>query len=336
MKKVGIFYGTRPEYLKLKNIIKLIPVNKRDVIFTGQHDELLKNNFYTKKIDIKNKNQKKNRLNYIISQITTKIDLNTYDSVIIQGDTATTFAVAISAFNLKKKIIYIEAGLRSFDFFNPYPEEGYRQMISRVTDINFAPTKISKKNLLKENIKSKVIVSGNTSLDNLINFKKKTRYSNIVLITIHRRENLKILSDWFNKINEVAKNFKDLNFIYPIHANPEILKFKNILTNVKVINHLSHEKFINYLIRSKFIITDSGGIQEEASYLNKKVIVCRKTTERPEGIKSGHLFLCKKVTDLKRIISTLNKNYKIKTKCPYGDGKSSKRIVSYLKKNDLI
>ena len=148
MKKTAIFYGTRPEYLKLKNIIKLIPINKRDVIFTGQHDELLKGNFFTKRININNKNKKKNRLNYLISQLLTKINLNIYDSVIIQGDTATTFAIAIVAFNLKKKIIYVESGLRSFDFFNPFPEEGYRQMVSRISNINFAPTKLSKRNFI--------------------------------------------------------------------------------------------------------------------------------------------------------------------------------------------
>ena len=336
MKKTAIFYGTRPEYLKLKNIIKLIPINKRDVIFTGQHDELLKGNFFTKRININNKNKKKNRLNYLISQLLTKINLNIYDSVIIQGDTATTFAIAIVAFNLKKKIIYVESGLRSFDFFNPFPEEGYRQMVSRISNINFAPTKLSKRNLENEDVKGKIIVTGNTGLDNLITLKKKSYYSNIVLITIHRRENISILSEWFNVINEIAKSHKDVDFIFPIHANPEILKFKKILKNVKVVNHLSHEKLISYLVKSKLVITDSGGIQEEAAYLNKKVIVCRKTTERPEGIKSGHLFLCNKPNNLKKMTSRLIKDYKVKNECPYGDGKSSKRIVHYLKKNKFI
>ena len=158
MKKTAIFYGTRPEYLKLKNIINLIPQKKREVFFIGQHDKLLSKNFFTKKINIDKNNNKIDRLNSIINQIIGKINLSSYDSVIIQGDTATTFAIAIAAFNSNKKILYVESGLRSYDFSNPFPEEGYRQMISRISDINFSPTKLSKNNLINEGIKKKYLL----------------------------------------------------------------------------------------------------------------------------------------------------------------------------------
>jgi UDP-N-acetylglucosamine 2-epimerase (non-hydrolysing) len=336
MKKIAIFYGTRPEYLKLKNIIKLIPNNKKDVFFIAQHKELIKNNFFSKKINILKNRSGLNRLNSIISQIINRANLKNYHSVIIQGDTATTLAVAIVAFNFKKKIIYVESGLRSFDFLNPFPEEGYRQMISRIADINLCPTKLSKKNLQNEKVKGKIFVTGNTGLDNLVDIKKKSLYSNIVLITLHRRENIPLLSEWFYEINKIAERHKNLNFILPIHANPEIHRVKKILTNVKVVNYLTHEKLLFFLIKSRFVITDSGGIQEEASFLNKKTIVCRSTTERPEGIKSGHLFLCKNPKLLGRLCSKIIKKYRINKKCPYGNGKSSIKIVNFLKRNKII
>jgi UDP-N-acetylglucosamine 2-epimerase (non-hydrolysing) len=333
-KKIAIIYGTRPEYLKLKTIINLIPKKKIEVIFTGQHDQLISKNFYTKKISINKK--KNNRLNNIFYEIFKKINLNNYSSVIIQGDTATACAAAISAFNNKKKIIYIESGLRSFDKENPYPEEAYRVLISKLADINFAPTNLSKKNLNNERVTGKIYVVGNTGLDNLVNFRKKTLYTNQILITIHRRENLPILDRWIKALNLLAKKYHDLEFIYPIHANPEIKKKISKIKNIKIIEALNHDNMIKYLVRSRLIISDSGGIQEEASFFNKKVIVCRKITERPEGIDSNHLYLCKKPEFLPKLFERINKNYKINVPCPYGDGKSSKRIIKILRNEGFI
>lgn len=334
-KKIAIFYGTRPEYLKLKNLIKLIPSNKRDVFFIGQHKEMLHGNYFTKKIKI-NKSNNRNRLNSIISQITSKVDLNNYDYVIIQGDTATTFGIALVAFNNCKKIIYVESGLRTFDLNNPFPEEGYRQMISRISNIHLCPTSLSKKNLIAEKIKGKIFVSGNTSLDNLLDYKKKIKYSKFVLITLHRRENLSIMSKWFSEINKIAKKYGDLKFILPIHKNLEIKRHKKILRNVEVTENLPHKKLMEIFVKSKLIITDSGGIQEEASFLNKKVIVCRKFTERPEGIKSGHLFLCREPKFLYSVFKKINKSYKINKKSPYGDGKASNKIINFLLKQKIL
>ena len=251
---------------------------------------MIHNNYFTKKIRI-NKSSKKNRLNSIISQITKGIDLDNYDYIMIQGDTATTFGVALAAFN-NKKIIYVESGLRTFDFSNPFPEEGYRQMISRISDIHLCPTILSKKNLISEKNKGKIFVSGNTSLDNLLTYKKDIQYTNTILITLHRRENLSQISNWFYALDNIAKKYKEIKFIFPIHKNIEINKHRNILKNIEVVENLPHEELMKIFVKAKLIITDSGGIQEEASFLNKKVIVCRKSTERPEGIRSGHLHIC--------------------------------------------
>ena len=334
-KKIAIFYGTRPEYLKLQNIIKLIPKPKRDVIFIGQHDKLIHKNYFTKKIDLK-KTKNKSRLNSIFSQILSKLKLDKYEYVLIQGDTATTIGVALAAFNSKKKIIYVESGLRTFDLQNPFPEEGYRQIISRISDIHLCPTNVAKENLLSEKIKGKILVTGNTGLDNLLEYKKKINYSNLVLITLHRRENLSLIPKSFSEINKIAKKYKELRFIFPLHENSEIKKHKKILTNIEILNNLPHEQLMKIFIKSKFIITDSGGIQEEASFLKKKVIVCRKFTERAEGIRSGHLFLCKNPKFLSSLVKKINKNYKINKKSPFGDGKSSKRIVEFLSNQKIL
>jgi UDP-N-acetylglucosamine 2-epimerase (non-hydrolysing) len=332
-KRIAICYGTRPEYIKLKKIINLIPKTRRDVFFVGQHDKLISKNIFSKKITIL-KNKK--RLDSIFAQTILKINFNKVNSVLIQGDTASALACAIAAFNQGKKIIYLESGLRSFDFKNPFPEEGYRQMISRIADINLSPTLLSKKNLLNESVKGKIYVTGNTALDNLIFLKKKTSYSNIVPITLHRRENLNKINLWFRSINNIAKNYKNLKFVIPIHANPLILKNSKIFTHVKVIKNLEHEKFINILKNSRFIITDSGGIQEEGSFFNKKIILCRTKTERPEGIKTGHILICKRYDDLATIVNNVALNYKVNKKCPYGDGHSSKRIFRILKKEKIL
>jgi UDP-N-acetylglucosamine 2-epimerase (non-hydrolysing) len=332
-KRIAICYGTRPEYIKLKKIISLIPKKNRDVFFVGQHDKLITKNFFSKKISIL-KNKK--RLDSIFSQVISKINFNNVNSVLIQGDTATALACAIAAFNQNKKIIYLESGLRSFDFKNPFPEEGYRQMISRIADINLAPTLLSKNNLLNERVNGKIYVTGNTALDNLIHLKKNTFYSNIVPITLHRRENLKKMNLWFKSLNNIAKNHKNLKFIIPIHANPLILKYSKIFTHVKVIKNLDHKNFINMVKESRFIITDSGGIQEEGSFFNKKIILCRTKTERPEGVKTGHILICKHYNQLKVMVNKITSNYRINKKCPYGDGYSSKRIIRILKKEKIL
>jgi UDP-N-acetylglucosamine 2-epimerase (non-hydrolysing) len=326
--KILFCLGTRPEWLKIKPILNVMNPNDYDLFFTGQHEDLLKDLNFKYKVKVINN---KNRLDDIISSCMLNFPDENYDYVLVQGDTGSALGCALAAHNRKIKLIHLEAGLRTYDLKNPYPEESYRQVISRISDINLCPTELSKKNLINEKVSGKIYVVGNTVLDNLIDFKEKTEYSNNVLITLHRRENHEIMKEWFLKLNEIADTYKDLNFILPIHPNPNVQIYKNILNkNIKVIDPLSHNDLIDLLITCKFVITDSGGIQEEATFFNKKTIVCRITTERPEAIDTGHLFLCKTPNELSNLVYITNQNYYINNECPYGDGHSSKKIIKIL------
>ena len=327
--KILVIYGTRPEFLKVKPVINASK-GKIKSCFIKQHTDII--DFGKSDFSIEIDQTCKNRLNNIFSQIFIKVEniICDFDAVLIQGDTATVAASALVAYHLKKKIIYLESGLRTYDLENPYPEEGYRQMVSRIADINLCPTKLSAKNLKKEKTNGSVYVVGNTSLDNLIKLKKETTYGDKVLITLHRNENLSILKDWLTAIDEFAKNNANLKFIFPAHPNPHILEQAKILKNVEVISPLQHNELLNILKNCRFIITDSGGIQEESSFLNKKVIVCRKKTERPEGINSGHIILCEEPSKFNKKAETIKFSYVIQSKCPYGNGKSSKKILRLL------
>jgi|TARA_R110002153_G_scaffold5754_2_gene26582 UDP-N-acetylglucosamine 2-epimerase (non-hydrolysing) len=319
-------FGTRPEWLKIKPLIEVL--DDYQLLFTGQHSDLLKDLNVDYKINIKDNS---NRLDQLISDCLLQFPEGDFDSVLVQGDTASAFACAVAAFNRRKKIYYLEAGLRSYNLNHPFPEEGYRQMIARLSDVNFCPTELSKKNLLDERVEGECHVVGNTVLDNLISYKPKCEYTNKVLVTLHRRENHHLMDRWFTEVNKLASNNLDLEFVLPIHPNPNVLKHKHLLSHVNIVDPLSHSALLNLLVECKMVISDSGGLQEEGSFFNKKVIVCRKTTERPEAIETGHLHLCPKPEELNIIFEKINKNYIINSHCPYGDGKSSFKIKDIIK-----
>jgi UDP-N-acetylglucosamine 2-epimerase (non-hydrolysing) len=332
MNKILIAYGTRPEYLKIKPIIENNSNLFIKTIHIQQHNDIIDfgNSDFILKID----KTCENRLNNIFSEILLKLNetLKDFDAILVQGDTATVAASAICAYNCKKKIIYLESGLRSFDLNNPYPEEAYRQMVSRISDINLCPTNVSKQNLEKENILNSIHVVGNTCLDNLVKYKNNTIYSNKVLITLHRNENIDIIEDWINKIDNLASKYKNIEFIFPVHPNPQINNAVKNIKHITLLKPLQHNELINILKDCKIVITDSGGIQEEGCFLNKKIIVCRKTTERPEGITTGHIHLCENPNDLTELFDKLWVNYIINEECPYGDGLSSFKIIDILNK----
>ena len=319
-------FGTRPEWLKIKPLIEAL--DDYQLLFTGQHLDLLKDLNVDYKINIKDNS---NRLDQLISDCLLQFPEGDFDSVLVQGDTASAFACAVAAFNRRKKIYYLEAGLRSYNLNHPFPEEGYRQMIARLSDVNFCPTELSKKNLLDERVEGECHVVGNTVLDNLISYKPKCEYTNKVLVTLHRRENHHLMDRWFTEVNKLASNNLDLEFVLPIHPNPNVLKHKHLLSHVNIVDPLSHSALLNLLVKCKMVISDSGGLQEEGSFFNKKVIVCRKTTERPEAIETGHLHICPKPEELSFIFEKINKNYIISSHCPYGDGKSSFKIKDIIK-----
>jgi len=325
--KILICFGTRPEWLKVKPLIRLLNKSQYSLLFTGQHVDLLKDI----KVDFKiTMSQSNNRLDQIISDCMLQFPMGDFTNILVQGDTGSAFGCALAAYNRKLKIYYLESGLRSYNLEHPYPEEAYRQMISRISDINLCPTIVSKQNLINEKTKGKCFVVGNTVLDNLLPYKDKCEYTNKVLITLHRRENHHWMDQWFKEVNNLAKINPSLNFILPLHPNPNVQKYKHLLTNINVVKPLSHPELLDILVKCKLVISDSGGLQEEGSFFNKKVIVCRKTTERPEAIKTGHLFLCSSPKELNLKFGNLIKSYYINEKCPYGDGKSSLKIKNII------
>jgi UDP-N-acetylglucosamine 2-epimerase len=323
-----ICYGTRPEHIKISPLLKemdgIIPYK---TLFTGQHTDLVKNVNFNHTLTIKDG---KNRLDSVVQSCMDLDDdiFKNITHILVQGDTVSAYSLALTAFHRGIKIIHLEAGLRTYDFQNPYPEEAYRQCISRISDINLCPTENNKNNLEKENINGDIVVVGNTVLDNLLG--KTTSYNDTVLVTMHRRENHTNMSEWFEKINQLAIDNTDLKFEIPLHPNPNVSKHKNLLTHVKVIEPLNYNDMVHKISKCRFLISDSGGIQEESSFLNKKVIVCRKITERPESV-GKHSFMCGEPKDLKGLFYSLKDNYEVDLECPYGDGRSSERIVNYLK-----
>ena len=277
-----ISFGTRPEFIKIKPLIDSfrgkIPFK---LLFTGQHVDLLSNiDDDIDKLVIKDG---PNRLDSIVSSVMNNDSIfENIDAVLVQGDTTSVFAVALAAFHRKIKIIHLEAGLRTFNKNHPYPEEFNRRAVSIMADIHLSPTELCTDNLLKEKVDGKIFTVGNTVLDNLVHIKPE--YTNKIVITMHRRENHHIIPEWFSAFDKLAKDNPQYNFIIPLHPNPNVKKYKNLLKHVEVVEPMDYNNFIELLSKARLVITDSGGLQEESSFFNKKCIVCRETTERVEGM----------------------------------------------------
>jgi UDP-N-acetylglucosamine 2-epimerase (non-hydrolysing) len=329
-----ICYGTRPEWLKIKPLI--CEFNKCSIkyktLFTGQHDDIA--NREADFIESINEKVSDNRLNSILASTISFSEKNFKDvtHVLVQGDTTSALGLALNAFNRKINVIHLEAGLRTYSKSDPYPEEINRQIISRIASIHFCPTKANKSNLLAERCFGKIFVVGNTSLDNIKNV--PCCYTDTVLVTLHRRENHAIIQKWFTEIEKLALKYNNIEFILPLHPNPNIKKYRHLLKNINVIEPLEHGELIKLLAKCVTVITDSGGIQEEASFLNKKIIVCRKLTERQESL-NVHSFICKTPKDLNRLFSKIIKNPKIDERSPYGNGETSKKIVNIINRYKL-
>jgi UDP-N-acetylglucosamine 2-epimerase (non-hydrolysing) len=337
--KLLICYGTRPEYIKVKPLIEYFK-GKVDfgTMYIEQHDKWFTGNQKQGTLDFEYKpdhvvnigRASGDRLNSVFSQIMVNATepITSYTHVLVQGDTASVLAAGICAFNLGKKVIHLEAGLRTHNLEHPYPEEGYRQMISRIADLNLCPTLDAAGNLDVEHVEGKIEVVGNTVLDNLKGI--KTSYGDKVLITMHRRENRPLFVKWFEAFQEVAFCNPQLDFILPLHPSVG-QEFADLAPHVDITPPMNHSQLIDVLKDCRFVVTDSGGIQEEASFLGKRGIVCRKTTERSEGL--GSFFkLCESPSDLGRLIIEYNTNYVIKEPCPFGDGNSAKAIFNEFKK----
>ena len=359
MIKVMSIFGTRPEAIKMAPLVKELERRKEIesiVCVTAQHREMLDQvlNTFDIKPDYDLNIMKQGQS---LADVTTRalVGLEEVikevkpDVVLVHGDTTTTFAGALAAFYNQVAIGHVEAGLRTYDKYSPYPEEMNRQMVDRLSDMYFAPTEISKDNLLKEKIdESKIYITGNTAID-AMSTTVDENYTHpeldwinagerMILLTAHRRENLgEPMRHIFRAIKRVVDEFSDVKVIYPIHMNPRVREVANEVfgdaDRVKLIEPLEVFDFHNFQNKSYIILTDSGGIQEEAPSLGKPVLVLRDTTERPEGIKAGTLKLVGTDEDViyeetKKLLLDKKEYEKMsKASNPYGDGHASERIV---------
>ena len=364
-KKILVVFGTRPEAIKMAPLVK--ELEGRDnfetvVVVTGQHKQMLNQVLDTFGISpkydlaIMKANQSLSDITCAVLEKTREIFVvENPEIVLVHGDTTTAFASALAAFYLRIKIGHVESGLRTYDLDAPYPEEFNRQAVDIVSDYMFAPTELSKNNLEKEGKDPrKIFVTGNTVIDSMkmtvrtdykhdvLNWVGKDR---LILLTAHRRENLgRPLENIFSAVKRIVTEYSDVKVVYPVHLNPlvkdvadKVLKNEK---NVKLIEPLDVVDFHNFINQSYLILTDSGGIQEEAPSLGKPVLVARDTTERPEGIQAGTLKLvgtnANNVYNQIKLLLDSPEEYSKMSKAvnPYGDGLASKRIADILSKED--
>ena len=369
MKKILLIFGTRPEAIKMAPLIKEFQKHsdafETKVCVTAQHREMLDQVLFffgitpDYDLDLMKPGQNLYGLTAaIIESLKPILEEFSPDYVFVHGDTTTTMAGSIASFYSGAKVCHVEAGLRTNNKLSPFPEEINRQITGRICDYHFAPTKTSKNNLLKENIsEDTILVTGNTVIDALLNsvekvndnpsafiqdLSKQIGVQEVVLVTGHRRENH---GDGFERICNALKTIALDNVnrlvIYPVHLNPKVQEpVKRILSglsNVILIDPLPYQDFIWLMKRSKIIITDSGGVQEEAPSLGKPVLVLRDTTERPEAAEAGTVLLVgtnenlivSKALDLLNNKDNFDKMSKLHN--PYGDGLASARIVDFIK-----
>ncbi|MEG0289982.1 MAG: UDP-N-acetylglucosamine 2-epimerase (non-hydrolyzing) [Erysipelotrichaceae bacterium] len=360
---VMTIFGTRPEAIKMAPLVKALQAQakiKTIVCVTAQHREMLDQVLNVFEItpdydlNIMQSGQ-------TLSDVTTRALIGLQDVIqevkpniiLVHGDTTSTFAGALAAFYNQVDIGHVEAGLRTWNKYSPYPEEMNRQMVGVMSDLNFCPTSASAQNLLNEGKKKdSIYITGNTAIDAMETTINPTYYhplfdwigdDRMLLLTAHRRENLgEPMYHIFKAIRRIVESYKDVKVIYPIHMNPKVREIANEVLKdcdrVKLIEPLEVIDFHNFMNKAYIILTDSGGIQEEAPSLGKPVLVLRDTTERPEGIEAGTLRLVGTseaiiYDNLKELLDNKN-TYEAMSKAsnPYGDGKASKRIVDAILK----
>tara|TARA_R110002020_G_scaffold293535_4_gene509063 strand:- start:17347 stop:18447 length:1101 start_codon:yes stop_codon:yes gene_type:complete len=361
-----ICFGTRPEAIKMAMLCKAFDSYniKYKLCVTAQHRDMLDQvlNFFQLKpdydLDLMRPDQSLNSLSArILEGVDSILNNEKFNLVLVHGDTTTAAMVALAAFNNQCKVGHVEAGLRTYNKQNPFPEEVNRQIIGRVADFHFAPTQEAKNNLLQENIsENNIIVTGNTVIDALQWTLEKVRTSSftsaeikileekidfskkVILVTGHRRENFGTgLKNVCKSLLQIAE--KDVEIIFPVHLNPQVkntvFNLLSDISNIHLIDPLDYPSFVWLMSRADLIISDSGGIQEEAPTLGVPVIVTRKTSERAEGLEGGCSYLAG--TDIVLIFKyaeeLLNKQKQEFFENPYGDGKASKRIIKFIISN---
>lgn len=361
MKKVMLVFGTRPEAIKMCPLVRELQTRgglETVVCVTGQHRQMLDsvlNTFgVTPEYDLSIMKDKQTLFDVtvnILEKIRSVLEKEQPDVVLVHGDTTTTFAAALACFYLGIKVGHVEAGLRTYNIHSPYPEEFNRQAVGIVSEYNFAPTDLARDNLLREGKRPEsIFVTGNTAIDALkttvrddyrheqLDWAKDGR---LIMITAHRRENLgEPMHHMFRAIRRIADENPDVRAIYPIHMNPAVRRAADEelggCDRIRIIEPLDVIDFHNFLSRSYMILTDSGGIQEEAPSLGKPVLVMRDTTERPEGIAAGTLRLVgtseETIYENFRLLLDSKEEYEKMSRAanPYGDGHACKRIADIL------
>jgi len=372
MKKNLLIFGTRPEAIKMAPLVKAFqsnPTFETKVCITAQHREMLDQvlEFFEitpdYDLDLMKPNQNLYSLTAdIITNLKPILEDFRPDYVYVHGDTTTTMAASIAAFYSGAKVCHVEAGLRTFNKRSPFPEEVNRSITGRISDFHFTPTKTSQENLLNENVSpGSILITGNTVIDTLHFSKQKVLSDNfidteinglknlvnsnkkLILVTGHRRENHgQGFINICKALKEIANKNNDVQIIYPVHLNPNVQKpvydILDGVNNITLINPLSYPAFIWLMSKSYLIITDSGGVQEEAPSLGKPVLVMRETTERPEAVEAGTVLLVG--TDTRKIIDEAEKllnnetlyNSMSKLHNPYGDGTACEKIVQFISK----
>lgn len=362
-RKVMVVFGTRPEAIKMCPLVKELKTRKEletIVCVTGQHREMLDQVLNVFDIipeyDLSIMKAKQTLFDVtanILNKIKEVLEEVKPDVVLVHGDTSTTFVTALACFYLQIPVGHVEAGLRTYDINSPFPEEFNRQATGIISNFNFAPTEISKSNLLNEGKNSEnIFVTGNTAIDAL-NTTVDTNYHHeifnwvgddrLIMLTAHRRENLgEPLLSMFRAIKRIVDEHRDIKVVYPIHMNPLVRNAASEIfgehDRVRIIEPLEVIDFHNFLNKSYMILTDSGGIQEEAPSLGKPVLVMRDTTERPEGIEAGTLKLVgteedKIYTTFKKLLTNTREYERMsQASNPYGDGTACKQIADILVK----
>lgn len=364
--KIMTVFGTRPEAIKMAPLVKQLnadPEIESILCVTAQHremlDQVLRLFELTPDYDLNIM-----KPNQTISMITANVlaglepvlQKEHPDMILVHGDTSTTFVAALAAFYQQIPVGHVEAGLRTYDKYSPFPEEMNRVMTGHIADLHFAPTQRNKDNLLREAIcESSIIITGNTVIDALlevtgkpyefedpilqkIDFDKKR----VIAVTCHRRENLgENMVHIFSAIRDIAKEFSDVEIVYPVHMNPKVRetagKILGSQENIHLIEPLEYQPFSHLMAKSHFIVTDSGGVQEEAPSLGKPVLVVRRETERPEALEAGTVKLAgieqTTIYNMMKKLLTDEASYKkmAHAENPYGDGHACERIVAALK-----
>lgn len=366
MKKIMLVFGTRPEAIKMCPLANELKTRKNIltiVCVTGQHKQMLKqvldifNVVPEYNLDIMKDKQTLFDITWnVLTKIKTVLEIEQPNVVLVHGDTSTAFAAALACYYMQIPVGHIEAGLRTYNIYSPYPEEFNRQAVSVISAYNFAPTKLARANLMKEGKPEKTIyVTGNTVIDALRTTVRHDYHhdildwasdSRLILLTAHRRENLgEPMRNMFKAIKRVLDEHRDLKAVYPIHMNPIVRNIANEIfgadDRIRIIEPLDVLDFHNFMDKSYLILTDSGGIQEEAPALGKPVLVMRDTTERPEGVEAGTLKLVgTSESVIYETFRLLIEDYDVYKKMahavnPYGDGFACKRIADVLENGKM-